>query len=96
MPLKKELLIDRDLSWLSFNKRLLEEAQDTTLPVYERIKFLAIYSSNLDEFFRVRVASIRSLAGLGKKRIKKQLHFNPRQTLKRNSARGELPIERLR
>ena len=66
MPLKKEFLIDRDLSWLSFNRRILQEAGDLSVPLYERIKFLAIYSSNLDEFFRVRVAAIRSLSGLGK------------------------------
>jgi polyphosphate kinase len=82
MPLKKETLIDRDLSWLSFNRRILEEAADGTVPLYERIKFLAIYSSNLDEFFRVRVAAIRSLAGLGKKRIKKELEFDPKLLLK--------------
>lgn len=82
MPLEKELTIDRDLSWLSFNKRILEEAADPEVPLYERIKFLAIYSSNLDEFFRVRVAAIRSLAGLGKKRIKKELDFDPKQLLK--------------
>lgn len=82
MALDKEMLIDRDLSWLSFNKRILEEAADPAVPLYERIKFLAIYSSNLDEFFRVRVAAIRSLAGLGKKRIKKELDFDPKQLLK--------------
>ncbi|TAF32368.1 MAG: polyphosphate kinase 1 [Cytophagales bacterium] len=52
---------DRDLSWLSFNFRVLQEAQDTNLPIYERIKFLAIYSSNLDEFYRVRVAYLRRM-----------------------------------
>ncbi|RMG59312.1 MAG: polyphosphate kinase 1, partial [Bacteroidetes bacterium] len=52
----------RDLSWLSFNYRVLQEAADPQLPLYERIKFLAIYSSNLAEFFQVRVASIQSLA----------------------------------
>ncbi len=82
MPLKKDLMIDRDLSWLSFNKRILQEAGDHTVPLYGRIKFLAIYSSNLDEFFRVRVAAIRSLAGLGKKRIKKDLDFDPKALLK--------------
>ena len=74
-------IIDRDLSWLSFNQRILDEAKDQSLPVYERIKFLAIYSANLDEFFRVRVAAIRSLAGLGRKKIKKQLDFDPKLLL---------------
>ncbi len=53
---------DRELSWLSFNYRVLKEAEDESLPLYERIKFLAIYSSNLDEFYRVRVASYRSVS----------------------------------
>lgn len=57
-------LMDRDLSWLSFNERVLQEAQDTRVPLLERLKFLAIYSSNLDEFYRVRVASLRSLRKL--------------------------------
>lgn len=52
---------NRDLSWLEFNYRVLEEAKDKTLPVYERIKFLAIYSNNLEEFYRVRVSYYRSL-----------------------------------
>ncbi len=56
-----ERLFPRDLSWLSFNYRVLKEAEDKALPLYERIKFLAIYSSNLDEFFKVRVASIQSI-----------------------------------
>ncbi len=58
---------DRDLSWLAFNDRVLQEASDPRVPLLERIKFLAIYSSNLDEFYRVRVASLRSLAKLGKR-----------------------------
>lgn len=49
----------RDISWLSFNYRVLLEAEDETLPIYERIKFLSIYSSNLEEFYEIRVAEHR-------------------------------------
>jgi len=49
---------NRDLSWLSFNYRVLLEAKDERLPVYERIKFLSIYSSNLEEFYKVRVSKV--------------------------------------
>ena len=58
--------IPRDTSWLSFNHRVLQEAKDPSVPLYERIKFLAIYSSNLDEFFRVRVAAMRQFKLLNK------------------------------
>ena len=49
---------DRDLSWLSFNERILMEAEKDTLPVLEKINFLSIFSSNLDEFYRVRMPAI--------------------------------------
>ncbi len=52
---------ERDLSWLSFNYRVLQEAKDSSVPTLERLKFLAIFSSNLEEFYRIRVASLRNL-----------------------------------
>lgn len=56
------MFFDKELSWLSFNERVLQEANDNTVPLIERIRFLGIYSANLDEFFRVRVANIRRQA----------------------------------
>ena len=81
--MKKEKLLfqDRELSWLSFNYRVLQEAKNTSVPLYERIKFLAIWSSNLDEFFRVRVASLRSLLSL--RNSKKKLNIDPADLLKK-------------
>lgn len=61
--------INREISWLSFNDRVLQEASDTSTPLIERLKFLGIFSNNRDEFYRVRVATINRLTKLGKKAI---------------------------
>ncbi|MCH7977068.1 MAG: polyphosphate kinase 1, partial [Bacteroidetes bacterium] len=73
-------LYDRELSWLAFNGRVLQEAADPAVPLNERINFLAIFSSNLDEFFRVRVAGLRALLRL-KKKQRQALAFDLEQLL---------------
>lgn len=74
-------LYERDLSWLQFNYRVLQEAKDLNTPLLDRLKFMAIYSSNLEEFFKVRVAQIRRLVKASKK-TKKVLDFSPDVLLK--------------
>lgn len=62
-------LFNRELSWLAFNERVLQEALDSSIPLIERVRFLGIYSNNLDEFFRVRVATVRRLVAIGANKV---------------------------
>lgn len=64
---QEEKYINRELSWLQFNRRVLQEAADTSVPLIERLRFLGIFSNNLDEFFRVRYATVRRIVEVGKK-----------------------------
>jgi polyphosphate kinase len=70
-------LIPRDISWLSFNARVLQEAADLTVPLRERMRFLGIHSNNMDEFFRVRVATLKRMVELGGKKGNMHLEENP-------------------
>ena len=73
--------INRELSWLQFNERVLQEAMDHSVPIIERLRFLGIFSNNRDEFFRVRVASIRRMMQVIPSKEEK-LGFSPRKLLK--------------
>ena len=75
------MFLHRDISWLSFNFRVLQEAMDPTVPLFERIRFLAIYSSNLDEFFRVRMANHRNLLR-SKNKAERELEFSAEATVR--------------
>ncbi len=78
----KRKSIVRDISWLSFNARVLQEAADPTVPLKERVRFLGIFSNNLDEFFRVRVATLRRMAEIGaKKKLNMHLEEAPAKIL---------------
>ena len=80
MSNQKRKIIPRDISWLSFNARVLQEAGDPDVPLPQRIRFLGIFSNNLDEFFRVRVATLKRMVQFGNK-AKMHMEVNPEKIL---------------
>src|SRR4029078_12023579 len=86
MSHNKQKTIARDISWLSFNGRVLQEAADESVPLRERIKFLGIFSNNMDEFFSARVAALKRMIEFGNKtntdlRINMHLESDPQKIL---------------
>ena len=95
MPDNKTLsdkYINRELSWLEFNQRVLEEARDRSLPLFERLKFLSITASNLDEFFMVRVASLKDMVHAGYKKTD-IAGMTPSEQLERISERTHAMVD---
>ena len=80
---KPENYVNRELSWLDFDYRILEEARDKSLPLFERLKFLSITASNLDEFFMVRVGSLFDLSQISPEKIDIRTGMTPMQQLQK-------------
>ena len=79
MPLKP---IIRDISWLAFNQRVMQEAKDSKVHLYDRLRFLGIFSNNMDEFYRVRVGTLNKMVELDKGKTKMHLEQHPEKILK--------------
>ena len=89
----REMLVDRELSWLAFNQRVLEMAEDKSTPLLERCRFLAIFSSNLDDFYMIRVASLKNKLETGFSKAN-TAGFTPIELMKELSTKTEELIKR--
>ena len=74
---------NRELSWLKFNQRVLQEAKDQSVPLLERMKFVSIFTSNLDEFFMIRVGSLFDMASMGDHSVDSRSGLTPKQQLEK-------------
>ena len=81
---------ERELSWLRFNERVLDEARDESVPLFERLKFAAIFTSNLDEFFMIRVGSIYDMTLVKKAHVDTKSGLTPAQQLAAILAANEI------
>ena len=88
-----DLYFNRELSWLKFNERVLEEAGDANHPLLERLKFLAIFSSNLDEFFMIRVAGLKEQLAAGIHELPAD-GLTPKQQIERISEKAHADVKR--
>ena len=91
---KPQYYNNRELSWLAFNERVLEEAEDTNNPLLERLKFLAIFSSNLDEFFMVRVAGLQDQIRAGFHKPENKSGLTPKEQLAKIAERTQALVRR--
>lgn len=91
---KPQYYNNRELSWLAFNERVLEEAEDTNNPLLERMKFLAIFSSNLDEFFMVRVAGLQDQIRAGYHKPENKSGLTPKEQLAKIAERTQALVRR--
>ena len=89
----KEYYTNRELSWILFNSRVLSEARDKQIPLFERLKFLSITASNLDEFFMIRVASLKDMVNAGYKKTDIAGMTPTEQLAKLNQATHDLVMQ---
>ena len=86
----KYVYVERDLSWMYFNRRILQEAERPEVPLLERLSFLGIYSNNLDEFFRVRMATLGRIAECDEKSLHDELSLlTPEQRMETYSLKAD-------